>query len=75
MKRAATCIGIVECKLCGCYNSWSKKAVSFTITSVEAFLAEIPDTDYNLFLPQNESIKEKKNLPLIIFYDQLASCL
>lgn len=63
MKRAATCIGSVECKLCGCYDSWSKKAVSFNVTSVEAFLAEIPDKDYNLFLPQNENIKEEKISP------------
>lgn len=37
--------------------------MSFIVTSVEAFLAEIPDTDYNLFLPQNDKIKEEKSPP------------
>lgn len=57
---AATCMGRVDCKLCGCCDSWSKKAVSSTVTSVEAFLAQIPDTDYHLFLPQNDKIKKRR---------------
>jgi len=35
-----------------------KKAASCIITSVEAFLAEIPDTDYTLVLRQNDRIKK-----------------
>lgn len=35
------------------------------VTSIEAFLEEIPGRDYNLLLPQNDKIKkgEKKSMP------------
>lgn len=47
-------IGSIDCAY---YYSWNKKAVSFLVTPVEAFLEEIPGMNNNLFLPQNVKLK------------------
>lgn len=60
---AAPCAGSVDCKFCGDYNSTSRKAVAFIVTSVETFLAEIPDTNYNMFLPQTDKKEGEKKSP------------
>lgn len=80
-RQVAICMGNVDHKLCECNDSWSEKEASLMITSVEAFLEEIPGRvynprDHNLFPSQNDKLKKKeKNLSLMICCDQLASCL